>query len=105
LVNKRILLTTKKKNNLTQFNCYTLSQILGTGVVASVGVKTGWIMETSLLLSFFGEESQNGETASKFLAKIPSFFFSSKRFLQTPTYFRGACRHKSVSQSVYWSQL
>jgi hypothetical protein len=77
---------------------------LGTGVVASVGVKTGWIMETSLLLSFFGEESQNGETASKFLAKIPSFF-SSKRILQTPPYFGGACRHKLVGQSVYWSQF
>jgi len=53
---------------------------VGTGVLTSVGVKTGWIMETSLLLSFFGEESQNGETASKFLAKIPSFFFPQKEF-------------------------
>ncbi len=73
---------------------------MGTGVLTSVGVKTGWTMETSLLLSFFfGEESQNGETAPKFLAKIPSFcFFFPKKNSPNSSLFWG--EHVVTSQSV-----
>ncbi len=56
-------------------------------------------METSLLLSFSAKNDKMAKLPQNFWRKFPLFVFS-KKTLQTPPYFGGACRHQSVSQSV-----
>jgi hypothetical protein len=54
---------------------------------------------------FFGEESQNGETAENFWRKFP-LFFSQKKFSKLLSILgEHVVTSQSVSVSVYWPQF
>ncbi len=80
----------RKKDNFIQFNCYTLSQIVGTGVLTSVGVKTGWTMDTSLLLSFFWRRITKWRNCLKISGENSLFFFLKKN---------------SPNSSLFWGSM